>query len=187
MAVVHSTGNHKACDTVMEEVIVVTAAVSTDQIRFKVKGIAGCGKPADCLGRGIHQVSQTKGFGFEINRGTCKERGFFAGFFDFIELTQCTFVMEAANLSGYDAGFRNNIGRRASLYGADIHGRVSDPATGDRINGMCSSFDGMDSVFRRKGSMGCSPMENGFKRKNCRRLICSTADRACQIKDIGFL
>ena len=114
MAVVHSAGNHKACDTMMEEVIVVTATVSTDQIRFKVKGIAGFSKPADHPGRRLYPVSQTKGFCLKINRGTCKECGFFAGFFDFIELTQCTFIMEAANLSGYDAGFRNNIGRRAS-------------------------------------------------------------------------
>ena len=187
MAVVHSTGNHKACDIMMEEVIVVTATVSTDQIRFKVKGIAGFSKPADHPGGRLYPVSQTKGFCLKINRGTCKERGFFAGFFDFIEFSQCTFVMEAANLSGYDAGFRNNVGRRASLYGADIHGRVSDPATGDRINGMCSSFDGVDSVFRRKGSMGSPSVENCFERKNRRCLTGSSADRPRQIKYIGFL
>ena len=170
----------------MEEVIVVTATVSTDQLRFKVKGIAGFSKPADHPGGRLYPVSQTKGFCLKINRGTCKERGFFAGFFDFIELSQCTFVIEAANLSGYDAGFRNNIGRRASLYGADIHGRVSDPATGDRIDGMCSGFDGVDSVFGRKGSVGSPSVKDGFKRKNRRRLIGSSANRACKIKDIGF-
>ena len=73
------------------------------------------------------------------------------------------------------------------VYTGDIHGRVSDPATGDRINGMCSSFDGVDSVFRRKGSMGSPSVENCFERKNRRCLTGSSADRPRQIKYTGFL
>ena len=187
MAVVHSAGHYQSGDAMMEEVIVVTAAVSTDQIRFKVKGIGCCCKTVDGLGRGIYPVSQTKGFRLEINRGTCKERDFLTDFLDFIELTLGAFIIEAADFAGYDTGFRNDVGGRSTLYGADIHSRIADPATGDRIDGMSGGFDGVDSIFGRKGSMGSPSVENGFKRKNRGCLIGSVTNRACQIKDIGFL
>ena len=97
------------------------------------------------------------------------------------------FIIKAADFSGDDTGFRNDVGGRSTLHSADIYGRISDPSAGNRIDGMCSSFDGMDSAFGRKGSMCSSPMENSFKRKNRGSLIGSTANRACQIKYIGFL
>lgn len=187
MAVVHSAGNNQSGDAVMEEVIVVTSAVSTGQIRFQVKGIACCGKTADRLGRGIYPVSKAEDPGLEINRATGKESGFFADVPDFIELPLGTFIIKATNFPGDDTGFRNDVGGRSTLYGADIYGRVPDSSTRDYIDSVCGSFDGMDSAFRRKGSMGSPSMENGFKRKNRRSLMGSAANRACQIEYIGFL